>query len=410
MKNSAFMWVRDKSCCYVNATGAFIEKKNWEEAGVTSSFPEAELMLVPSEQVLLIQTTLPKLPAYKLRQAAIFAIEEQLSEELEAFHIVIGKRNKAGEVPIAAVNQALLKTWISLQKTLSPLCRIVIPEALALPYQPNQWTVLATPDRVFIRLSAVRGTAVAWSQFPVFCKLLLRSEKHPEQIVWLSTGELSEFPSPEELFQGIALQRPEAVSTPEAVFAEGLISAQIPFNLLEYATDFQEKPSQKETLWRWILAGAGLLVGGIWLSTEAAILRALEHRNDTVQLELLKLYRQIYPDLKEATGLKSRLEQSLKEFSAQATQKGSNSFLEMTASISNQLKMGNYPININKLDYNGKSLLLDVTAPDFGVLTKFSDDLKPLEYVTEQTNSLSKSTPEKSEISARLTISYRKKK
>src|SRR6202035_5193531 len=68
--------------------------------------------LAPATQILLAEPELPPGSGVKLARAVPFALEEQLTEDVDHLSFAIGRRRPGG-TPVAAVSRTVLQGWLS---------------------------------------------------------------------------------------------------------------------------------------------------------------------------------------------------------------------------------------------------------------------------------------------------------
>src|SRR5580692_7587387 len=69
--------------------------------------------LAPATQILLAEPELPPGSGVKLARAVPFALEEQLTEDVDLLSFAIGRRRGNGGTPVAAVSRSVLQGWIA---------------------------------------------------------------------------------------------------------------------------------------------------------------------------------------------------------------------------------------------------------------------------------------------------------
>ena len=69
--------------------------------------------LAPSAQILLTEPVLPPGSGVKLARAVPFALEEQLTEDVDQLTFAIGRRRSGGATPVAAVSRSVVQGWLS---------------------------------------------------------------------------------------------------------------------------------------------------------------------------------------------------------------------------------------------------------------------------------------------------------
>jgi len=134
-------------------------------AGANSGAPPPEALararrivaLVPSEQVLLLDT--PRMSAQRTQflKAVGFALEDQLASPVEDLHFAIPERLDAARVTVAIVARDVLRAWLARLAADRIRPDVLIPETLAVP-AGSSGTVVLEEERAFLRNSS---TAVA---------------------------------------------------------------------------------------------------------------------------------------------------------------------------------------------------------------------------------------------------------
>src|SRR5579883_1813183 len=70
------------------------------------------VVLAPATQILLAAPELPPGGGAKLARAVPFALEEQLTEDVDTLSFAIGRRRADGRTAVAVVARAILEGWV----------------------------------------------------------------------------------------------------------------------------------------------------------------------------------------------------------------------------------------------------------------------------------------------------------
>ena len=94
--------------------------------------------LAPATQILLAEPVLPPGGNVKLARAVPFALEEQLTEDVDQMSFAIGRRRSGGNTPVAAVSRTVLQEWLSRLTAagLSPVA--MYPDISLMPDNPGR--------------------------------------------------------------------------------------------------------------------------------------------------------------------------------------------------------------------------------------------------------------------------------
>jgi general secretion pathway protein L len=119
--------------------------------------------LAPATQMLLAEPVLPPGGNVKLARAVPFALEEQLTEDVDQMSFATGKRRSGGGTPVAAVSRTVLQEWLSRLTTagLSPVA--IYPDISLMPDNPGQTVLWLEKSRLAVRRPGALPFAVELS-------------------------------------------------------------------------------------------------------------------------------------------------------------------------------------------------------------------------------------------------------
>ena len=118
------------------------------------------IVLVPAEDVLLLETRVNARSTAQLRQAVPFAVEDQLLGAVEEQHFAI-QATADDKVGVAVVARTRLQEWIDLLAAAGVRADVILPESLALPAPAESATAMIDGGRVVLRLD--RWSAIGCS-------------------------------------------------------------------------------------------------------------------------------------------------------------------------------------------------------------------------------------------------------
>ena len=119
--------------------------------------------LAPATQILLAEPILPPGSGVKLARAVPFALEEQLTEDIDQLSFAIGRRRSSGTTPVAAVSRTVLQDWLSQLSAagLEPLS--MYPDISLMPDNPGQTVLWLEKSRLAVRRPGALPFAVELS-------------------------------------------------------------------------------------------------------------------------------------------------------------------------------------------------------------------------------------------------------
>src|SRR6204780_4487356 len=167
--------------------------------------------LAPATQILLAEPELPPGSGVKLARAVPFALEEQLTEDIDHVSFAVGRRRPSGGTPVAAVSRAVLQGWVADLKAagLEPLA--MYPDISLMPENPGQPVLWLEKERLSVRRPGALPFAVELS--PVSEALVVAGviadpldttsePKVPESAILYTTRE--DWSSVQREFEGLA--------------------------------------------------------------------------------------------------------------------------------------------------------------------------------------------------------------
>jgi general secretion pathway protein L len=125
------------------------------------------VVLVPAEQVLLVETRINARNSAQLQQAVPFAVEDQLLGSVEDQHFSVHSGSD-DQVGVAVVAKAQMRAWLAQLASAGIRPDVLLPESMALPVGPDSATALVEKGRVVARLSAWSAMACASEDFPAW--------------------------------------------------------------------------------------------------------------------------------------------------------------------------------------------------------------------------------------------------
>lgn len=109
------------------------------------------VVLAPATQILLAEPALPPGGGIKLARAVPFALEEQLTEDIDQLVFALGKRRPSGGTPVAVVSRSVLEGWISELNAADIIPAAIYPDMSLLPQNPGQTVLWLEQARLSVR-------------------------------------------------------------------------------------------------------------------------------------------------------------------------------------------------------------------------------------------------------------------
>jgi general secretion pathway protein L len=107
--------------------------------------------LAPATQVLLAEPELPPGSGVKLARAVPFALEEQLTEDIDELFFAIGHRQSSGRTPVAVVSRSVLQGWLAQLTAAGIEPSAIYADISLVPDNPGQTILWLEKSRLAVR-------------------------------------------------------------------------------------------------------------------------------------------------------------------------------------------------------------------------------------------------------------------
>lgn len=311
------------------------------------------LVLVPSADVRLTQVTVPARSAAKVLQAAPYALEDQLAEDVDTLHFALGPRQVDGSHPVAVVARRRMLEWLAPLQASGIVPDAVLPEILCLPPPDAQrWTALAEDDQVTVRSGAYSGFSCAPDDLPLYLQAggigadtVLRVVVPRE-----FKGDLTRLEHPVELLTGFAAPF-------EALLQNLHVERSI--NLLQGGYSQREDLERLWLPWRtaailllsWIVVAAAHHGVQAWQLGKQ--LSAQQERNAA-------RFRELFPSEQRIVDLSAQLEQQARLLQGNAAQGG---FLPLMETLGSAMGSAS-GLSVQSLQFREGALYVSLTGSD----------------------------------------------
>ncbi len=325
------------------------------------------VVLAPGKDCLLTRVNIPGRSRQKLLRAAPFALEEQLSDEVENLHFAVGVDMDEGEWPVAVINRAYMESLLEAFTDVGLDVQQVVPEMLAIPYAGNETSVLVENDVALVRTGSVAGYAVDSDNLGML--LALQKVDKDEQLPALHLYVRQDNLQPDTAgFMGET--QVEAYSgDPLTVFAGGIDAKAI--NLLQ--GDYSRAGDWMRVLRPW-RAAAALLVVGVLISNivMGVDYYRLSRERDQLNAQIEETFRKALPETKRIVNPRVQMQQQLDSLQRRAGAGGG--FLSLLG-LSGSVLKGMQGVEISAATFRAGRLDVDLTVANLQLLDQLKQAL-----------------------------------
>jgi general secretion pathway protein L len=263
-------------------------------------------VLVPGTECLLSQVKIPGRNRQKLLRAVPFALEEQLSDEVENLHFAVGKPLADGALPVVVISRNYMQRLMDAVAEAGLDVQQVISELQAIPAAENEISVLLDGEIALVRSGPVAGYVADSENLGLLLAAEPRDEEAPLPVLRLLLREHSLLPDTDAYAAETQLQ--QFAGDPLTIFARGLDASAV--NLLQGAFSRTGEWLRLLQPWR---ATAALLLAGVLVSIVVMGIDyvRLDSENDRLRAEIEDSFRKALPGVTRIVNPRVQMQQHL---------------------------------------------------------------------------------------------------
>lgn len=337
--------------------------------------------LAPASQILLAEPELPPGHGAKLARAVPFALEEQLTEDVDQLSFAIGHRRSGGGTPVAVVSRAVLQGWIDALKAAGLDAAAIYADISFMPENPSQTVLWLEHERLAVRRPGALPFAVELS--PVREALVVAgviadplapesadAEPKPKEsaVLYLTRDDWARVQGEfEELLEEFATLKVQLLADGPLPWLARGAGASDAVNLLQ--GEFSRTPDYGTRLKQWRLAGllaAGLLL--IHVTAQALQIRRAKAESAALDGQIAQVFTSAMPGdtlSDPRRQMQSRLDRIRKSGG------GPENFLRALQTLSGALAVAP-KTSISALAYREDALDMTVSAPSLAALSQLT--------------------------------------
>jgi general secretion pathway protein L len=342
--------------------------------------------LAPASHILLAEPELPPGSGVKLARVVPFALEEQLTEDVDQLCFSIGRRRSSGRTPVAVVSRTTLKGWIAQLAAAGIDPVAMYPDISLVPENPAHTVLWLEGPRLTVHRPGMLPFAVELT--PIAEALVVagvipdplaeppREGEAPaplESAVLYTTREdwtrvQGEFQGMAGLFASLKVQI--LSDGPLPWLARNLQGSDEAVNLLQ--GEFARSTDYNARWLRW--RTAAMLAGGLLFAHIAAAMIRIHqanHETRSLDAQISQIFQQVMPSEKmqdPRRQMQSRLDR-IRHSGA-----GPEYFLHALEVLSKAISSAPNT-RIDSLSYREQALDLRVTAPSLTALSQLSQQV-----------------------------------
>ncbi len=375
---------------------------------------------MPSSDIALNQVTLPaNRNRRKLLQAAPFALEDDLAEDLDNLHLAFGKETqntvvaaeddeegsktttKTVNIPVAIASRETVENWLSTLEDFELKPHIFIPDVLTVPLREGEWSVLIDHETALIRTDKLDGLACDLDNLQITLQAIINEipeEERPTQIRIWSHNEEEHMA---DLDLAMALEVPvDTTNTDQAALstlARGY-RKEDQINLLQGDYSYREEYGKLFKPWR---LPAALLAVWVIVAFGANMLeyQSLKSEKSALLKQQKDIYKSAFPGARNIPRPVSQMRTKLIELGA-GGESSEGEFLPLLKLAANEIGPME-ATNITSINFSDEHLDIELSVPNLQILDQLKERLDKQEGVSTE---LQNAKAEGKEVTGRLRL------
>jgi general secretion pathway protein L len=325
------------------------------------------VILVPGADCLLTTVRIPGRNRQKILRAVPYALEEQVSDDVEELHFAVGAALADGDWPVAVIGRQYMEALIEAVGVAGLEVQQVVPEMLAVPHTSGETGVLVDGDVALVRSGSVAGYAVDADNLGMLLAAQQPEDEQPLPALHLfvSGGSL---PPDTADYAGETRVTPFS-GDPLHVLAQGLDAEAI--NLLQGT---YSRSGEWRRVWQPWRATAALLLAGVLVSSVAMGVDyvRLNRESEELRNRIEATFREALPETRRIVNPRVQMQQQLDKL--QRRQGSSGGFLSLLGQSGVVLK-DMQGVELGAATFRAGRLDLELTVSDLQLLDKIKQSL-----------------------------------
>ncbi|WP_100658553.1 type II secretion system protein GspL [Alteromonas flava] len=327
------------------------------------------IALAPSSHVLLKWVTLPPKASRKVLAAIPYMLEEELSTDVNEQFFALGPK-EGTEQAVAIVSHKQMELWRDMLAAAGLHCDRLIPDVLALPHNPDAWSLLELGNEWLVRQDAWAGMQGEHEWMLPAIMHFAKQQEDPLQVFDYSGVTVGATPNVD--------WHAQTLDMPMHVLVKGSQAAK--FNLLQ--GDYKVKKQASGTWRKWRLAAIlAMLAFGLSLADKGITLLKLQQQQESLAAAIDDEIKRGFPDIGVYRDVRRKINDEL----AKLEQGGSGvSMLAMLEQLGSAFSQTQVKPQSLRYDSQRSELRMQAVAANFEALERFRSQAQAVGFTVEQ--------------------------
>ena len=326
------------------------------------------IVIVPGEDVVITDVALPGQNRQRLLAALPYALEDQLIDDVNDLHFVLGPRHGDGNYVVAVVNKEKMQLWTDTCDELGLRVDLMVPDTLALSTAIGTWTIMLEDTRSVVRTGVHSGFAVDHSNLNELLGTTIMDADGvtPERIEIIDCRDININSNDFSLDSGIELQV-TSFKDNSLVWLAQHFDYESPINLL--FGEFSRKEKVRGQLRKWYPTAA-MLAALLVLNLGVNIINYISLNSESERLTkaMNTLYKQTFPQTRRVVNAPAQMQQQYQSLLSRSGNSQS-SLAEMLTRVAPILR-SIASFNLKSLRYQNGKIDLESEVNNFNELNR----------------------------------------
>ncbi|MDF1577693.1 MAG: type II secretion system protein GspL [Desulfobulbales bacterium] len=129
---------------------------------------EKVVVLIAGQDVLLTEVNIPGGRGRLVKKSLPYALEENLTEDVDTLHFAHGPTGRTGAIPVAVAAKERMEAWLEILHEHGIEIKSMVPATMAVPLTPEHWSLVVSGDGFMLRKDAWHAYAGDLDSLPLF--------------------------------------------------------------------------------------------------------------------------------------------------------------------------------------------------------------------------------------------------
>lgn len=334
------------------------------------------VLVIPSVDVLITSTQIPTSNKAKLRKAIPYALEEQLTEDINQYHFAFVDMPEEQKQNVAAISKTTLAKYLEPWKDIDCKIQAIIPDVLLMSIEDQQWTLAIEHNLGILKMDENQGLGFDIDNIQIAMDSALEHSENPPKVIRiLSRDDEISFSVKGKIVLDLAIQQQPLINQ----LCENYSAAK-ELSFHEFILGDEHQPRfQKLILIITFLVG---LLISIWMLNQGLRYYKLNRAQQQASNEIESIYKQLYPQATSVVAPKVRIQRDLNKYTSGETK---GEFLSLLYKSHQALKAVT-GVKLDSLDYKRSKMTLSVASNDFKQLNELKAKLQQENLKVKQDN------------------------